>query len=133
MDGHQTAKGSNTQNSISRIQRCYITEPTNLGFHCNYVNGDRAIILKFNPLNAELNPICHLLALLGAHHILHVSRIRVNIPCRYQWPHCLRRRSTAPRLLRFGFESRRGAWMSVCCNCCLLSGRGVCDELITPL
>ena len=32
----------------------------------------------FNPLNAELNPICHLLALLGAHHILHVSRLRVN-------------------------------------------------------
>jgi len=31
-----------------------------------------------NPLNAELNPISHLLALLGAHHILHVSRIRVN-------------------------------------------------------
>jgi len=33
----------------------------------------------FNPLNAELNPICHLVALLGAHHILHVSRIRVKI------------------------------------------------------
>ena len=32
---------------------------------------------KFNPLNAELNAICHLLALLGTHHILHVSRIRV--------------------------------------------------------
>ena len=32
---------------------------------------------RFNPLNAELNPICLLLALLGAHHILHVSRIRV--------------------------------------------------------
>jgi len=30
----------------------------------------------FNPLNAKLNPICHLLALL-AHHILHVSRVRV--------------------------------------------------------
>ena len=30
-----------------------------------------------NPLNADINPICHLLALLGAHHILHVSRIRV--------------------------------------------------------
>jgi hypothetical protein len=29
-----------------------------------------------NPLNAELNPICHLLALLGVH-FLHVSRIRV--------------------------------------------------------
>jgi len=32
-----------------------------------------------NPLNAELNPICHLLALLGTHNILHVSRIRVKI------------------------------------------------------
>jgi len=31
-----------------------------------------------NPLNAKLNPICHLLALLEAHHIFHVSRIRVN-------------------------------------------------------
>jgi len=31
----------------------------------------------FSPLNAELNPICHLLALLGVHHFLHVSRIRV--------------------------------------------------------
>jgi hypothetical protein len=30
-----------------------------------------------NPLNAQLNPICPLLALLGAHHIFHVSRIRV--------------------------------------------------------
>jgi hypothetical protein len=35
----------------------------------------------FNPLNAELNPICHLLTLLGAHHILHVSRIRVKCLC----------------------------------------------------
>jgi hypothetical protein len=30
-----------------------------------------------NPLNAKLNPICHLLALLGAHLILYISRIRV--------------------------------------------------------
>ena len=30
----------------------------------------------FKPLNVELNPICHLLALLGVH-FLHVSRIRV--------------------------------------------------------
>jgi uncharacterized membrane protein len=35
-------------------------------------------ISSSNPLNAEINHICHLLALLGAHHILHVSRIRVN-------------------------------------------------------
>jgi len=34
---------------------------------------------RFNPLNPELNPICSLLALLGAQHFLFVSRIRVNI------------------------------------------------------
>ena len=32
-----------------------------------------------NPLNTELNPICHLLALLGAHHIFHVSGLRVKV------------------------------------------------------
>jgi hypothetical protein len=32
-----------------------------------------------NPSNAELNPICHLLALLGSHPILHVSRISFKI------------------------------------------------------
>jgi len=34
------------------------------------------LINLVNPLNAELNLIYHLLALLGAHHILHVSSIR---------------------------------------------------------
>jgi hypothetical protein len=41
---------------------------------------------NFNTLKAELNPICHLLALLGAHLILHVSRIRVKkIWTYFQW------------------------------------------------
>ena len=37
----------------------------------------RPIRIYINPLNAELNPIRHLLALVGAHHIVHVSGIRV--------------------------------------------------------
>ena len=40
--------------------------------HYTICSSQRAV----NPLNAELNPICYLLALL-AHHFLHVSRIRV--------------------------------------------------------
>jgi hypothetical protein len=40
---------------------------------------DTNLYIYFNTLNAELNPICHFLALLGTHHILHVSRIRVNM------------------------------------------------------
>jgi len=37
------------------------------------------IEIDVNPLNTELNPICYLLALLGAHHFLHLSRIRVQL------------------------------------------------------
>ena len=33
----------------------------------------------FNPLNAELNPICHLLALLVGATIVVVSRVRVKL------------------------------------------------------
>jgi hypothetical protein len=35
-------------------------------------------IFTLNPLNAELNPIRHLLALAGAHHFVHVGRVWVN-------------------------------------------------------
>ena len=31
-----------------------------------------------NPLKAELNPICDLMALSGSHHIIQLSRVRVN-------------------------------------------------------
>jgi hypothetical protein len=47
------------------------------------------------------------------------------------WPRGLRRRSAAARLLRSRVRIPPGAWMSVCCECCVLSGRGLCDELIT--
>jgi hypothetical protein len=43
-----------------------------------YIKINIKISRCINPLNAELKPICHLLALLGAHHILHISGLRVN-------------------------------------------------------
>ena len=61
-------------------------------FHCvsNAVNNccreqyderlDRTF--RINILNAELNPICRLLALLGNHHMFHINRITV-IPCQF--------------------------------------------------
>jgi len=56
----------------------YLDFPLSVSFHQSSVL-IRVSSTLFNHLNAELNPICHLLALLGAHHILHVSRIRVNL------------------------------------------------------
>jgi len=37
----------------------------------------RTLRIYINPLNAELSPIYHFLALLGAHPILHISGVRV--------------------------------------------------------
>jgi transposase len=53
-------------------------------FDVNAISGFPDTQFYFNPLNAELNPICHLLALLGAHHILYISRIRVKSLCESQ-------------------------------------------------
>ena len=43
----------------------------------NTVYPTNSINEAINPLNTELNPSCHLLALLGAHHIFYVSGLRV--------------------------------------------------------
>jgi len=72
--------------------------------------------LAFNPLNTELNPICYLLALLGAHHFSSISAGE---------------RPQAAHLLRSWVRIPLGAWIFVCCECRVLSGRGLCDELIT--
>ena len=37
----------------------------------------------------------------------------------------------AARLLRSWVRIPLGAWMFVCCECCVLSGRGLCEGLIT--
>ena len=51
--------------------------------------------------------------------------------CRSQWPRGLRRMSAAARLLRLWVRITLGAWTFVCCECCVLSGRGLCDGLVT--
>ena len=51
-------------------------------------------------------------------------------PSLFQWPSGLMRGSAASRLLGFGFQVPPGAWMSVCCERCVLPGRALCDEPI---
>ena len=50
--------------------------------------------------------------------------------CRSRWPHGLRRGSAAPRLLGLWVRIPLGVWKTVCCECCVLSGRGLCDRPI---
>jgi len=75
---------------------------------------------------------------------LHFPRLSTNVPnymwkffptieddSRSHWPRGLRRRSAAARLLRLRVRIPPRACPSVCCECCVLSGRGHYDELIT--
>ena len=48
----------------------------------------------------------------------------------FQWPRGQRRTSAATYLLRLRFRIPKGACMCVRCKCCVLSVRGLCDELI---
>ena len=66
--------------TLSSSHSCYIPRPNNssLFYYPNDIWWGVQII-KFKRLNAELNPICHLLALLGAHHIFHFGQLRVKL------------------------------------------------------
>ena len=50
---------------------------------------------------------------------------------RGQWPRGLRRGSAAVSLLGLRVRIPPGAWISVSCECCVLSGRGLCYGLVT--
>jgi len=65
-------------------------------------------MLYVNPLKAELNPVCHLLTLLGAHHILHISRIRFKVKYPRYRPGCGPEGGRGIALLFQDLGARRG-------------------------
>ena len=83
-------EGNHSENLVLNgriLLKCFLKERLgSRGIHCSVSGqGEMAAFCErhneylgaINPLNPELNPICYLLALLGTHHFLHVSRIRV--------------------------------------------------------
>jgi len=69
---------------------------------------------KFEPVsNADFNLVCHLLVLLEAHHILHVSRIRVKgeyLKVRTHFVSSMRRSGPSPKTMFDGFCARFGIY-----------------------
>jgi hypothetical protein len=83
---------------------------------------------------------CYIVRYISCHrikqkHIIEEMRVILSTynttDCRSQWPRGLRRRSSAARLLRSWVRIPLKTWMLVCCECCVLQGRGLCDGLIT--
>ena len=65
----------------------------------------------------------------------HTTLTRDKYPCP-RWdsnPRSQQASGPAARLLRSWVRIPPGAWIFVCCECRVLSGRGLCDELITRL
>ena len=58
-----------------------------------------------------------------------------NVQLRAAWPIPVAERSKAwvcgRSLSGVAGSNTAGAWMSICCECCVLSGTGLCDGLIT--
>ena len=74
--------------------------------------------------------VCDTLHPLAAQHIFELQKsFCYHFVCRSQWQRGLRRRSTTVRLLGSWVRIPPGAWTFVCCERCVLSGRGLCDEL----
>ena len=99
-------------------------------------------VYGFNPLNAKLNPICRMLILLGdltfmGTRIVSILQYISNKMQRYtiyvgfEPTISARERPAAVHLQRSWVRIPPGAWIFVCCECRVLSGRGLCDELIT--
>ena len=64
----------NGNQTLQTIDYCTVRSHT---LHISLTYWKKLLSTIFNLLKPELNPICYLLALLGAHHFLHVTRIRV--------------------------------------------------------
>ena len=71
-------------------------------------------------------------------HWLKQFSLKINLPfsiptwftCQSWRPRGLKRRSAAARLLELWVRIPPEEWTFFCCECCVLSGRGLCDELI---
>ena len=55
----------------------------------------------------------------------------IQLVCWSEWQRGLRLGSVTACLLGLWVRIPLGAWMSVCCECCVLSGIGLCDEPIS--
>ena len=91
----------------------------------------RLIFIILNAHGSEINTNVKEILLLDVHGPLYYKIYLIEISSRSQWPRGLKRRSEAARLLRSWVRIPAGEWMYVCFEWCVLSGRGLCDELIT--
>ena len=96
-----------------------------------FTRGTQAETVSTDTLSTSLALLSYSAFYVAHKQIYYDLTVAIWVKCRSQWPCGLRRRSSVARLLRSWVRIPPGAWMFVCCECCVLSGRGLCDGLIT--
>ena len=96
-------------------------------FRCRFTLEVRLGTFRSHAVIKDHTTLCLLVFILSVQQKIIWGHI---LTSRSQWPHGLRHRSTAARLLRSWVRIPPGAWVFVCCEYCVLSGRGLCDGLI---
>ena len=139
----KTAHPLSEPHSIGRRSRCAVIENSFLRIRGNkwersvvvFVQGDCIIhceyIRSFLYSFRKRDFVYDFITLTYARFLFHDLTKVIYRYSRSQWPRGLRRGSAAARLLRSWFRIPPGAWMFVCCECCVFLFRGLCDELIT--
>ena len=133
-----------SSNSCRKIANCPSCVQLNISSWRHV--GENTNLRILNPLNAELNPICHLLALLGGATIVVVTRLRVNLGIEMGWLVSFKLRPLYPQGIRTRYTfhhhvSREGIncfiitamWSSVLAPCSLMGGyQGWCRRCCYP-
>jgi hypothetical protein len=83
----------------------------------------RADVVRLSVCHGRNTPYGNIVILGGVMHVLSVG-------ANTMVDHCLRRGSTAALLLGLRVRIPQLACLPISCECCVLSGRGLCDEPI---
>jgi len=100
-------------------------------FFSSALGGYEELCTSFPNLVCSLFYICSQHFIIAAAFNINISMWLVWTNCLSQWPRGLRRGSAAARLLGMWVRIPPRAWMFVSCECCVLSGRGLCVGLTT--
>jgi hypothetical protein len=95
-----------------------------------HTNGWKLVVnIKARPFYSQAKPLIYMCNIYTNRPICKYMYLCTH--CRSQRPHGLRRGSVTALLLGLWLRIPPGTGMSVSCECCVLSGRGLCDGLIT--
>jgi len=111
---------------------CRIDPPQSLLSTQDNTNTHKHTSMQSHPTAVRSNPRAQYLGgrQLGSVQSAITRSVIVIIPLKFQWPNGLRHRCAAARLLRLWVPIPVGG-MDVCCECCVLSDRGLWDGQIT--